>query len=133
MDDALESLVRTRSRSCCEYCRLPEGCTSMPFEIDHIIAQQHGGKAIAGNLAFACFACNHHKGPNLGGIDPRSRKRVWLFNPRRQKWAKHFAWNGPVLVGRTAVGRATIAALAINLPHRVAQRAALMEEGRMPI
>ncbi len=132
MDTALEQLVRRRSGGCCEYCHLPEACSSTPFEIDHIVAEQHGGKAVPGNLAFACFACNHHKGPNLAGIDSKTRKRAWLFHPRRHKWAKHFRWNGPVLVGRTAVGRATIAVLAINQSHRVAQRAALMEEGRMP-
>jgi hypothetical protein len=46
---------------------------------------------------------------------------------------RHFRWDGPVLVGRTAVGRATIAVLAINLPHRLAQRAALIDEGVLPL
>jgi hypothetical protein len=77
----------------------------------------------------ACFADNHHKGPNLAGIDPKTRKKVWLFNPRRHKWDRHFFWHGAVLVGRTPIGRATIAVLQINAPHRVAQRAALMAEG----
>jgi hypothetical protein len=52
-----------------------------------------------------------------------------LFHPRRQRWARHFAYQGPRLVGRTAVGRATIAVLAVNLPHRIALREALLEEG----
>jgi hypothetical protein len=85
------------------------------------------------NLALACFACNHHKGPNLAGVDPKTGKRTWLYDPRRQKWRRHFRWDGPTLVGRTPVGRATIAVLAINLPHRLAQRTALIDEGVFPL
>jgi hypothetical protein len=132
MDAPLADQVRQRARGCCEYCGLSEELSSTPFEIDHIVAEQHGGKAVLANLALACFADNHHKGPNLGGIDPKTGKKCWLYNPRRHKWTKHFRWDGPVLVGRTVVGRTTIAVLAINLPHRVLQRAALMEECRSP-
>jgi len=87
---------------------------------------------VASNLALSCFACNHHKGPNLGGIDPKTGRRAWLFHPRRHKWSRHFRWDGPVLVGRTATGRATIAVLGINAPHRIAQRAEWIEEGIFP-
>src|SRR5262245_32224827 len=132
MDPALADLVRRRAGDCCEYCRLPQQFSSLSFEIDHIIAEQHGGKTVAGNLALACFACNHHKGPNLAGLDPRGRKLTRLFHPRRMTWARHFRWAGSLLVGRTPVGRTTVAVLAINLPHRVAQRAALIEEGVFP-
>jgi HNH endonuclease len=129
MDAKTIKFVRERARGRCEYCQLPEQLTSIPFEIDHIVAEQHGGKTVPGNLALACYADNHHKGPNLGGIDPKTGKRTWLFHPRRQKLGRHFRWDGPVLIGRTAVGRVTIAVLQMNAPHRVAQRAALMEEG----
>jgi hypothetical protein len=132
MDEALADLVRRRAGHCCEYCRLPQAFSSTPFQIDHIIAEQHGGTTTASNLALACLADNNHKGPNLAGIDPSSGKKVWLFNPRRHKWTRHFRWEGPVLVGRTPVGRATIVVLAINLPHRVAQREALIAEGVFP-
>jgi hypothetical protein len=132
MDEALASLVWERASHRCEYCQLPQQYSSTSLEIDHIVAQQHGGKTTASNLALACFACNHHKGPNLGGIDPKSGKKVWLFNPRRHKWQRHFRWDGPTLIGRTPTGRATIVVLAVNLPHRVAQRTALIEEGVFP-
>jgi hypothetical protein len=132
MHAALEKRVRERAQGCCEYCQLPEEFVSSPFQIDHIIAEQHDGLTVASNLALACFACNQHKGPNLAGIDPKTVRRVWLFHPRRQKWSRHFRWSGPRLIGRTPVGRATIAVLAINAPHRVAQRMALMEEGVFP-
>jgi len=125
----LTRLVRQRARGRCEYCCLPEAYSSIGFEIDHIVAEQHGGRSIPGNLAWACFADNHHKGPNLAGIDPRTGRRAWLFHPRRHKWERHFRWKGAVLVGRTPIGRATIAVLQINAPHRIAQRAALIAEG----
>jgi hypothetical protein len=132
MVESLDDLVWRRAGGCCEYCRFPAQYSSTHFEIEHIIAEQHGGKTVASNLALACFADNRHKGPNLGGIDPKTGRRVWLFHPRRMKWDRHFRWDGPVLVGRTPIGRATIEVLAINLPHRVAQRAALIAEGRFP-
>jgi hypothetical protein len=132
MDQALADLVRRRAGDCCEYCKLPQASSSTRHQIDHIIAEQHGGSTVAPNLALACLADNNHKGPNLAGIDPRTRRKVWLFNPRRHKWTRHFRWQGPILVGRTPIGRATIAVLAINLPHRVAQRAALIAEGAFP-
>jgi hypothetical protein len=131
-DQALADFVRQRAGDCCEFCRLPQAFSSTRFQIDHIVAEQHGGTTTAANLALACLADNNHKGPNLAGIDRRTGKRVWLFNPRRQKWSRHFRWKGPILVGRTPVGRATIAVLAMNLPHRVAQRAALISEGVFP-
>jgi hypothetical protein len=133
MNASLVNLVWVRAGGFCEYCLIPKIHYPLPFEIDHIIAQQHGGKTLASNLALACFADNHHKGPNLAGIDPRTRRRAWLFHPRRQKWGRHFRWDGPVLVGRTAVGRATVAVLAMNLPHRVRHREQLMAEGVYPV
>ncbi|HVS33963.1 MAG TPA: HNH endonuclease signature motif containing protein [Gemmataceae bacterium] len=132
MDQALADFVRERAGDCCEYCRLPQAVSSTRFQIDHIIAEQHGGRTVASNLALACLADNNHKGPNLAGVDPRSGKKVWLFNPRRHRWGRHFRWQGPVLVGRTPMGRATIAVLGINLPHRIDQRAALIAESAFP-
>lgn len=132
MNSLLMESVRERAKYCCEYCQMPQIADELPFEIDHIIAKQHHGKTVASNLALICFPDNHHKGPNLGGVDPKTGKRVWLFHPRRQKWDRHFRWDGPVLLGRTAVGRATIAVLAINLGFRVRQREQLIAECLFP-
>jgi hypothetical protein len=133
MNQALADFVRRRAGDCCEYCRLPQAFAPARLQIDHIIAEQHGGLTVASNLALACLADNNHKGPNLAGVDPRSGKKVWLFNPRRHKWSRHFCWRGALLVGRTAIGRATVAVLAMNLQHRLAQRAALIAEGVFPL
>ncbi len=132
MDAELRELVRQRAGNRCEYCRLHEEEAAVPFQIEHIIAQQHGGGDAASNLALACDRCNLHKGPNLTGIAPLSREITRLFHSRRHKWHRHFRWDGPRLVGRTAIGRATIAVLAINAPARVALREGLIKEGSFP-
>ena len=132
MDEALAQRVRERAGGLCEYCRMVEECDRPAFEVEHIVAKQHEGPTIPSNLAPACYTCNHHKGPNLAGIDPKTRKKAWLFNPRRMKWERHFCWEGPLLVGRTATGRATVAVLGINLPLRVELRQELIEEGLFP-
>jgi hypothetical protein len=100
--------------------------------MDHIIAKQHGGPTVDHNLALACFFCNSAKGPNIAGVDPDTGKLAPLFNPRRQRWNRHFFWDGPRLVGRTRAGRATIAVLAINDPAFVAVRQALIDGGLFP-
>ncbi len=132
MDEALFRLVWQRANRCCEYCRLPQAYSALAFEVDHIIARKHGGPTAPGNLAMTCFYCNSYKGSNIAGIDPRSRKIVRLFHPRRHKWTRHFSWDGPTLIGRTPEGRATIAVLNINDPEAVATRAALIDAGLFP-
>jgi hypothetical protein len=133
MDAALRTAVRRRARLRCEYCLLPEALApAVPFQVEHIVARQHGGHTALSNLALACHRCNLHKGPNLTGIDPRSRRLVRLFHPRRMMWTRHFRWDGPYLVGRTPVGRATIAVLAMNDEERINLRRTLIEAGRFP-
>jgi HNH endonuclease len=129
MDAALQRLVRQRAGGRCEYCRLPQAASGVPFEIDHIIARHHKGRTVAGNLADACIYCNGYKGPNISGLDAVTGKLTPLFNPRRHKWSYHFRYEGGVLVGRTAIGRTTVEVLRINLPNLVALREVLMEDG----
>lgn len=111
---------------------MPQEFDPLPFQIDHIIARKHGGPTSAENLALACFSCNNHKGPNIAGIDPDTQALARLFHPRQDDWSEHLIWNGPELMGKTPIGRVTIAVLAINLPHRIALRHALIEEGVFP-
>jgi hypothetical protein len=101
---------------------VPSAFHAAPFQIDHIIARQHGGKTELENLALACIHCNRFKGPNVAGLDPESREIVRLFHPRRDSWADHFVWDGPELKARTQMGRVTIAVLVINDPEIVAVR-----------
>ena len=129
MDRAVQVAVRARAKHRCEYCGFPERLAELPFHLDHIIAQQHGGQTVSENLALACCFCNRYKGPNLAGVEPASRETVRLFHPRQDVWEQHFAWNGPWMVARTPAGRATIQALRLNRPDAVAVRQLLMQEG----
>jgi len=132
MNAALVRQVWQRANNCCEYCRMPQDYDDTPFEIDHVIARKHGGPTRAGNLALSYFSCNSCKGSDIGGLDSQTRTLTPLYNPRRHKWERHFRWHGPYLIGRTAVGRVTIAVLDINDPFRVELREGLMEEGAFP-
>jgi hypothetical protein len=132
MDESTRELVRRRAEHRCEYCRIhQEDDPLFAFHIEHIVAQQHGGTDAPSNLALACHQDNLHRGPNLTGIDPVTKKLTRLFNPRRHKWSWHFRWDGPVLVGRTAIGRTTVRVLGMNLPHRIILRDALIAAGRV--
>jgi hypothetical protein len=111
---------------------MPQEYAEPTHEIDHIIAQKHGGVTEIENLALACFHCNNHKGPNIAGIDPTTGELLRLFNPREDRWTQHFQWQGADLLGRTSIGRVTVLVLAINARHRVAHRQALIEEGVFP-
>jgi 5-methylcytosine-specific restriction endonuclease McrA len=71
---SLQQWVRERANRLCEYCQLPNALTTLPFQIDHIIAEKHGGPTILVNLAYCCLHCNTFKGPNIAGID-RERAR----------------------------------------------------------
>ena len=124
----LELEVRRRAVGCCEYCLFPESASELPFHIDHIIAQKHGGQSESENLAWACFSCNLRKGPNIAGLDPDTRELTALFNPRTDGWSDHFAWDGVLLRGKTAIGRVTVAVLDINHVDSVTVRKALREE-----
>jgi hypothetical protein len=124
--------VWIRARDRCEYCHLPAAAYPLLFHVDHIIARQHGGETELDNLALACLHCNRHKGPNIAGVDPATGSLSRLFHPRRDEWAGHFEWHGSELCGKTPVGRATIAVLAINDPDIAVVRAELMGEGVYP-
>ncbi|MCE9554756.1 MAG: HNH endonuclease [Planctomycetes bacterium] len=130
MDKALRSLVRRRAGEVCEYCRLPQEASPFAsFHVEHIIARQHGGPTESDNLALACGFCNFHKGPNIASLDPESGHLVPLFHPRRDRWTGHFAWEGTVIVGETATGRATTQLLAMNDWERVEIRENLQTLG----
>jgi hypothetical protein len=132
MNELLERRVRERAERRCEYCRIPAFVSEFTFPLDHIVAQQHGGETVFTNLALSCPHCNYHKGPNLAGIDPVTRRLTRLFDPRRNRWGSHFGWDGPVLLAKTAIGRTTLYVLAMNHPDRVEVRRLLIDAGLFP-
>jgi hypothetical protein len=85
------------------------------------------------NLAFSC-GCNSYKGDRTCARDPQTGRVAALFHPRRQRWSRHFAWSEEftLIIGRTAVGRATVDALRLNRPELVNLRRVLRAMGEHP-
>ena len=130
MKAATVRLVRERAGGRCEYCRIREqDFGHLSHQIDHVRSGQAGGSDDPSNLALACQHCNAHKGPNVGGVSETSGRVIRLFHPRRDRWATHFRFDGPTLVGRTVRGRATVQMLDLNAPRLVRIRRALIAEG----
>jgi hypothetical protein len=71
--------VRRLADDRCDYCRIPRQFDPLPFQLDHIIAEQHGGQTVLDNLAWSCLHDNKHKGPNIAGIDPVTNQLVAFF------------------------------------------------------
>ena len=130
---ALRREVRERARECCEYCLVAESQVFFPHEPDHVIAKKHGGKTVSENLALACFDCNRFKGPNIATNDDETGELVVLFNPRIQRWSKHFQFDGGRIIPLTAIGRVTEKLLRLNLPVRVEIRTRLANIGKYPL
>jgi len=118
---ALRRFVAARADWCCEYCGLAEADTWFGCEVDHIISEKHEGRTEADNLALACASCNRHKGSDVATVD-ESGALIELFHPRRHVWAEHFVRDGPRIIGLTAIGRATVRLLRLNLPERIDER-----------
>jgi hypothetical protein len=102
------------------------------FHIEHIVSKKHRGSDDPKNLAWSCHECNLAKSSNLSGRDFDTGRVVVLFNPRRQRWSRHFTWDGARLVGMTPCGRATIDVLNINERGRIELRELLIIAGVFP-
>ena len=134
MAEGVREQVRRRANRRCEYCLLAEEHHPGRFTLEHVIPEKPGGPTELANLAWACLHCNLHRGTDLAGREGKGRlaKLVPLFNPRRHKWSRHFRLDGPFIRGRTAIGRVTVALLAMNNPDRVQLRENLILEGLWP-
>ena len=133
MKRSLRKLIRARAQRRCEYCQLHEDdLPATPFHVEHIVPKKHGGKDDPKTLAWSCQFCNLSRSSNLRGRDIETGRIVTLINPRRQRWERHFAWDGAMLTGLTACGRATIDVLNMNTSHRVELRTLLIEAGAFP-
>jgi hypothetical protein len=124
--------VIRRAKNRCEYCGLSQAGQEATFHIDHIIPVAAGGTTTADNLALACVSCSLRKGARELAIDPLTGVEVSLFHPRRENWSEHFQWEEVRLIGLSATGRATIAALELNRPLILAIRAEEVLLGRHP-
>jgi hypothetical protein len=104
------------------------------LEIDHILPQAQGGTHEESNLTLACPMCNSHKADRLTAIDPETGETTSLVNPRTEVWQEHFMWieGGVSILGKTAKGRATVAALNMNHPDVVLARRLWVSAGWHP-
>lgn len=100
---------------CCYY-QTQTAVVGDALEIDHIIPVAAGGASEEDNLCLACSDCNEAKGAKVTAVDPQTGIDTPLYNPRQQAWAEHFSWDEDncVIIGLTAPGRATVAALQLN-------------------
>jgi hypothetical protein len=126
--------VARRAGHRCEYCRAPEAIFNIPFEVEHVIPGAHAGPDEESNLALACRICNLRKSDHRTGIDGTTGVEERLFHPRHDQWSDHFRVDVPsgLIVGLTAIGRATIARLDMNSSAQQDARRLWMRLGIFP-
>jgi hypothetical protein len=130
---ALRRLVIQRAQNCCEYCRVSQLDRNLPYEIDHIIAEKHGGLTNEANLCLACYLCNGYKGSDISSVDwANSEEVVPLFHPRKHLWDEHFRLKAEVIEPRTPQGRVTVFLLRLNSPDHLLERRLLIRLKRYP-
>ncbi len=116
------------------YCRSSQRIMGVRLILDHLTPRAQGGTDDEENLWPSCQPCNGFKQARTEARDPASGSMAPLFNPRYQRWGEHFAWveGGRRIEGRTASGRATVAALRLNREELVEARDLWIEAGWHP-
>ena len=112
----IRDFVLARARMCCEYCLSPLNFSSDDFAVEHIVPKSLFGSDDVDNLALSCQGCNNRKFVSVSAVDPVSGVETRLYHPRTDVWFEHFVWNDDftILIGLTAVARATIERLELN-------------------
>ncbi len=129
---SLRRSVFDRAEGRCEYCLLPVRYAYLPYEIDHIIAEKHGGETSENNLCLSCFECNRHKGSDVASYDDKVGDIVRLYNPRRDNWMEHFRLETNHIIPLTPIGRVTVKLLQLNRHERLIERRELIAAGKYP-
>ena len=112
----LKEKVRQTARHRCGYCLFLELYSPTVFQIDHIIPLAEGGTNEEENLWLLCETCNRAKSNKIEVFDAKTKTIVPIFNPRTQSWNEHFEWsdNYTRIIGKTPIGRGTVAELNLN-------------------
>jgi hypothetical protein len=131
VSEVLKRRIAERAGFRCEYCGLSQAGQAS-FHVDHVIPVSAGGETRADNLALACVSCSLRKAARTHVLDSVTGRHAPVFNPRVDRWEAHFRWDGVVLVGLTATGRATVDALQMNHTLVVAIRQEAKAFGRHP-
>ena len=132
ISDALRREVADRAGQRCEYCRVHQADRLFAHEIDHIVAEKHGGQTQSDNLSLACAECNRFKGSDLCSLDTETQTIVALFHPRRERWTAHFRSTDGVIEALTPTGRVTARLLQFNRLDAIDRRRSLTKQGRYP-
>ena len=129
-----KQLIFERAKGYCEYCKCSADFTTELFSIEHILPRSKRGLNDLENLAWACIGCNIFKSSKIEYLDPVSQQIFILFNPRTMIWDIHFTWDETLtfIIGKTAIGRATIEALKLNRYQLRNLRRALIAIGEHP-
>jgi hypothetical protein len=108
--------VRESAQHRCGYCLSPQRLVMARLEVEHIVPVSKGGANDESNLWLCCPLCNRYKSDRTFARDPETSQEVPLFNPREQRWSDHFQWtpDGLRIVGKTPIGRATVALLHLD-------------------
>jgi len=128
----LREQVIKRARNRCEYCLLSQIGQEATFHIDHVNPRAHNGLTTLDNLALACVSCSLRKSAKISATDPENGLEVQLYHPRSQLWSEHFQWKGALVIPLTTIGRATVAALALNRSIMLEIRRKELTRGRHP-
>lgn len=128
----LRQHVESRANQLCEYCLIHEDDTFLGCQVDHIIAEKHGGPTEADNLCLACTFCNRGKGSDIASIAGSTGQLVRLYNPRTDRWSDHFVLMNAIIEPRTEIGEATAKILGFNEADRIQERALLRDAARYP-
>jgi hypothetical protein len=112
----LDKEIRTEARNRCGYCLGEQKYILAWLEIEHIYPRAKGGTSEKENLWLACPFCNAFKSSQTHSTDPKTKRKVSLFNPRTQIWKNHFEFGSDkvTIIGKTMCGRATVKALKLN-------------------
>lgn len=132
--EAVRDRIRQQARNRCGYCQSRQELVPVIFEVEHIRPLARGGTDDEDNLWLPCRTCNLHKSDQIEAADPLTENVVPLFNPRYQNWAEHFQWNevGIHIIGKTAIGCATVVALQLNNPIMLTTRRMWVQAGWHP-
>jgi hypothetical protein len=125
--------VAERAGDRCEYCLIHQRLVASKHQVDHVIAEKHGGATELDNLALWCLTCNLRKGSDISSFDPETTLLAALFNPRTQLWSEHFRLESARIVGLTPEGRATVEFLHLNSFERLMERSDFIRAGRLPL
>jgi hypothetical protein len=128
---SLHRLVVERAQNCCEYCLIPQEIVLAKHQVDHIIAEKHGGETVSENLGLSCTLCNQAKGSDIASIDPETVDIERLYHPRRHRWSEHFRVleESGMIEPLTGIGRVTIDLLQMNRVEYLVARSILLQAG----